>query len=88
MRSVSIIKKLSWAFLVCSVTLFFSLNPALSSTTPSKKPLEMTLAEAINVALRLNRSVKSAYLSRVVEKFNLRVAQDKFNPNVDFTAGP
>jgi outer membrane protein len=48
----------------------------------------MTLAEAINVALRLNRSVKSAYLSRVVEKFDLRVAQDKFNPNVDLSAGP
>ena len=87
-RSVSIIKKLSWAFLICSVTLFFSLNPALSATPPSKKTMEMTLAEAINVALRLNRSVKSAYLNRVVQKFDLRVALDKFNPNVDVTAGP
>lgn len=86
MRPVSVIKKLAGAFILCSITLFFSFNSSLAATPQPKDPMEMTLAEAINVALRMNRSVKSAYLSRVVEKFSLRVSQDKFNPNVDFSA--
>lgn len=69
--------------LICSFVLFFTLNVSLAATAPVKKNMEMTLAEAINVALRMNQSVKSAYLNRVKEKFDLRVAQDKFNPNVD-----
>lgn len=86
MISVSVIKKLAGVFLLSSFALFFSSNSSLATPPPSKEPMEMTLAEAINAALRMNRSVKSAYLQRVVDKFNLRVEEDKFKPNVDFSA--
>jgi len=85
-RFVSVIKKLAKVFLLSSFVLFSFLNSSFAVTPPVKEPMEMTLAEAINVALRLNRSVKSAYLQRVVDKFSLRVEEDKFKPNVDFSA--
>ena len=58
-------------------------------SVPDSPAMEMNLAEAVNVALRSNRTVKSAFLDRVVQKFNLEVARDKFNPDVELatTAG-
>jgi len=53
--------------------------------TPS---MELTLPEAITVALRSNRTVKSAYLNRVVEKFDLNVAEDKFNTDITLNSSP
>ncbi len=50
--------------------------------------VEMTLAETISLALRSNRSVKGAYLDRVVQKLSLEVSQDKFNPDLTLTATP
>ena len=50
--------------------------------------VEMTLAETISLALRSNRSVKGAYLDRVVQKLSLEVSQDKFNPDLTLTANP
>jgi len=49
-------------------------------------PVEITLGETISLALRSNRSVKGAYLDRVVQKLSLEVSQDKFNPDVTLTA--
>jgi len=48
---------------------------------------EMTLADAVLLAVRTNRSIKSAYLDRVIQKFNLKVAEDKFYPDLNLTAG-
>jgi outer membrane protein TolC len=48
------------------------------------KPI--TLAEAITLALRHNRTIESAYLNRILEKFDLTIAQDKFYPNLDLIA--
>ncbi|MCK5877299.1 MAG: TolC family protein [Candidatus Marithrix sp.] len=45
----------------------------------------MTLAEAVTLALRYNRTVESAYLNRLVEKFDLKVAQDEFSPNFNIS---
>lgn len=47
---------------------------------------EMTLADCVFLAVRNNRSIKSAYLDRVVQKFDLKVAEDEFIPNVDVTS--
>ncbi len=43
----------------------------------------MTLYDAVMLAIRNNRSVKSAYLDRVVQKFDLKVAEDEFYPNLN-----
>ncbi len=50
--------------------------------------LEITLQDAVAIALRSNRSVKGAYLERVAQRFNLKVAQDKFNPDIDISIAP
>jgi len=56
-----------------------------SLASESKKLKQMSLAEAIALALRQNRTVENAYLNRILEKFDLIVAQDEFNPQVNFT---
>ena len=43
---------------------------------------EMTLADCVFLAVRHNRGIKSAYLDRVVQKYNLKVAEDEFNPDL------
>ncbi len=87
---------LYWSLLLLTV-LIQSVRPlpVLATTAniaPSNKSvetsMELTLAEAINVALRYNRTVKSAYLDRVVQKFDLKVAEDKFKPDVTLSSSP
>jgi len=77
-------------------TIFFGINLALllfcpvvfcKSNGPDGQVVkEMTLADCVFLAVRSNRSIKSAYLDRVVQKFDLRVAEDEFVPNVDVTS--
>ncbi|MFH1625110.1 MAG: TolC family protein, partial [Pseudomonadota bacterium] len=43
---------------------------------------EMTLADCVFLALRKNRTIESAYLDRVVQKFGLKVAEDEFFPQL------
>lgn len=45
--------------------------------------VELTLQDVIILALENNRTIKNQYLERIVERQNLAVAEDKFNP--DFT---
>ena len=47
-------------------------------TTQSK--LTLTLEEAVSLALRNNRAIRSSYLERISQRFDLQVAEDKFNP--------
>lgn len=47
---------------------------------PAGAPVELTLDEAVALALRNNRAIRSAYLQRVVERFDLRVAERAFTP--------
>lgn len=68
--------------MVISFFLQFFPKPVIASS------VEMTLAETISLALRSNRSVKGAYLDRVVQKLSLEVSQDKFNPDLTLTATP
>lgn len=46
----------------------------------AKTVKEMSLAESIALALRKNRTIELAYLDRIVQKFDLRVAEDRFTP--------
>ena len=48
--------------------------------------LNLTLVEAVHLALRNNRGLVGARLDRVVERFSLRVAENRFRPHV--TVGP
>ncbi|MCC7276330.1 MAG: TolC family protein [Alphaproteobacteria bacterium] len=46
----------------------------------------LSLSEAVALMLRDNRTVRSALLNRIVDDFSLRVAEDQFNPQFDFSA--
>lgn len=46
--------------------------------SPSTVPL--TLADAVFLALRDNRTIRSAHIDRIAQRFDLRVAEDRFGP--------
>lgn len=48
--------------------------------------LELALADAVALALRDNRSIRSAYLERIAQKFELRVVHDRFAPQLTLKA--
>jgi outer membrane protein TolC len=56
----------------------------LSATQIHSKPI--TLAEAVALALRHNRTIESAYLNRILEKFDLEVVRDEFWPDLTLSA--
>lgn len=47
----------------------------------------MSLAEAVAIGLRDNRVIKSAYLERVAQRFDLVVAESRFLPRLNIAAG-
>uniref|UniRef100_UPI0040565F5A TolC family protein n=1 Tax=Candidatus Electrothrix sp. TaxID=2170559 RepID=UPI0040565F5A len=54
---------------------------ALTASSSEQDVQKMTLAEAVTLALRHSRTVESAYLDRLVQRFDLKIAQDKFLPD-------
>lgn len=48
---------------------------------------EMTLADCINIAVKENITIRNAYLDRVVQKYDLRVAEDQFMPKMLVNSG-
>lgn len=48
----------------------------------SEQTTDLTLGDAVYLGLRNNRSIRSAYLQRVAQKFDLRVAEDAFSPQL------
>lgn len=48
--------------------------------------LDLSLADAVFIGLRDNRTVKSAYIERVAQKYDLFVAQTRFVPSAVLTA--
>lgn len=67
-------------------------GPTLRSAQPSnwvegQHPVDVTLSDAIYLGLRGNRRIRSAYLQRITQKYDLRVAEDTFNPKLHFKAG-
>ena len=57
-------------------------GPALSENDPPV--LQLTLQEAIALALRHNSIVKTVYLDRILQKFDLLLARDEFAPQYSF----
>ncbi|WP_192456256.1 TolC family protein [Musicola keenii] len=63
-----------------------TLSPSAPSR-PGKAPVNMqridlSLGDAVYLALRDNRAIRSAYLDRIAQKFDLRVAEDRFTPKL------
>jgi outer membrane protein TolC len=56
-------------------------SSGLAASPPQQKVQQMTLAEAVTLALRHSRTVEIAYLDRLLERFDLQTAQDKFYPD-------
>ena len=69
--------------IILIVLLFFSTTVATSTATET----QMSLADCIATAVRENRTIKNAYLDRVVQKYDLRTAEDKFTPKLLLTPG-
>ncbi|UFH50613.1 TolC family protein [Pseudomonas sp. KNUC1026] len=57
-------------------------TPAAASISLNAQAIELTLSDAIYLALRDNRAIRSAYLNRIAQKFDLRVAEDRFTPKL------
>ena len=49
--------------------------------------MPVALVEAVAIGLRNNRAIRSAYLERIAQKFDLRVAESRFLPRLDIAAG-
>ena len=59
-------------------------RPEELETIETNEPaLELTLADTVILALQNNRDIKNAYLDRILDRQDLAVAEDRFNP--DFT---
>ncbi|PTD25160.1 TolC family protein [Sphingomonas fennica] len=57
-----------------------------ANPVPSGQPVPLTLAETVALGLRDNRTIKSAYLQRVAQKFDLFVADTLFLPKLNLSA--
>ncbi|GFM86695.1 hypothetical protein PSCICO_20940 [Pseudomonas cichorii] len=82
-----------FAAVICLV--FYSVQPSLAAPLAPDAPsmpartvslneqtIDLTLADAVFLGLRANRSIRSAYLERIAQKFDLRVAKDRFTPKL------
>ncbi|MBX8483922.1 TolC family protein [Pseudomonas cichorii] len=84
-----------YRFAAALCLVFYAVQPSLAAPlTPdapsmpgrtvslNEQTIELTLADAVFLGLRANRSIRSAYLERIAQKFDLRVAQDRFTPKL------
>ena len=81
-----------WLAIVTSVIcisfaapLFAQEQPVLAS--PPAPPPEMTLAAAVGLALRNNRTIKTAQVGREAQKFAVTLQESLFAPQVSLTTG-
>jgi outer membrane protein TolC len=57
-----------------------------AAARPEQRELTLSLSDAVFIGLRNNTSIRSAYIDRVAQKFDLRVAEDVFTPHVSINA--
>ena len=69
-----------------AIALFCSSVPGLGAEPEAdlQNRLDLSLEEAVLLALRNNRELIGARLDRITERFALRVAENKFRPHVTF----
>lgn len=56
--------------------------PGKLSVSLNDQVVGLSLADAVFLGLRDNRTIRSAFLQRVAQKFDLRVAEDQFTPKL------
>ena len=56
--------------------------PGKPSVSLNNQVVDLSLADAVFLGLRDNRTIRSAFLQRVAQKFDLRVAEDQFTPKL------
>ncbi|CUJ76276.1 type I secretion outer membrane protein%2C TolC family [Achromobacter sp. 2789STDY5608621] len=56
--------------------------PYQAPAVPGEGLVDLTLTDAVFLGLRGNRGIRSAYLTRLAQKFDLRVAEDYFSPKL------
>ncbi|KMW74371.1 membrane protein [Photorhabdus luminescens subsp. luminescens] len=56
--------------------------PTTNTISLNQQTIGLTLSDAIYLGLRNNRLIRSAYLDRIAQKFDLRVAEDRFTPKL------
>lgn len=61
----------------------FQSNSTLSALSLTEEnTVDIELVDAIALTLRHNRSIRSAYLTRIAQKFDLKVARDQYAPQL------
>ncbi|MGH6919260.1 MAG: TolC family protein [Geminicoccaceae bacterium] len=70
-----------WSLALAS---FFGLPtvPTVAQPAPTSELLPLSVADSVMLALRNNRNIESAYLDRIIQRFNLKVAEDTFVPDL------
>jgi outer membrane protein TolC len=53
----------------------------------AQSPQILSLSDSIELAVTNNKTIQSAYLDRIAQQFDLRVAEDKFNPKLYLSPG-
>ncbi|WP_205599085.1 TolC family protein [Halomonas faecis] len=54
--------------------------PPVVAEPPAGEVMELTLAKAVALGLQGNRTIRSAYLQRISQRFDLKVAEEQFDP--------
>ncbi len=62
-------------------------NTSMPTANMPEGSIPLTLPEAVFLALRSNRAIRSQYLQRVADRFSLRVAEATFDPRFGVTGG-
>ncbi|QIH08199.1 MULTISPECIES: TolC family protein [unclassified Pseudomonas] len=92
--SERIVALLLWSCLLSPLALAKEMDVLSQASAPSMRNIgghqdgatllnqqvDLTLADAVYLGLRNNRTIRSAYLDRVTQKYDLLVAEDTFNP--------
>jgi outer membrane protein TolC len=58
-------------------------SPTPATPAASGAPVNLSLVEAVALGLRDNRTIRSAYLDRIAQRFDLVVAQSAFLPKLN-----
>lgn len=67
--------------LIVIISFWAAASPAEETGQQEKNnAIKMTLADAVVIALNNSVDLRSAYLDRIVQRFDLRKAEDKLNP--------
>jgi len=71
--------------LLMSMVRTFNISVLLFFTASVSQAKEISLSECIATTISNNRIIKNAYLDRIYQKYDLRVAEDKFTPKLFLT---